>query len=95
MTDRSRTSLATALVLVATIVALYWILWFTDRSLLASETRPAYYEMDFLYDAEHGIWTRGAGGAIEAVINAATLAINVGLLWWTWRRRRGLGAETA
>ena len=46
--------------------------------------------MDVLYDLEHGIWTRGFGGAIEAVINAATLLINGGVLVWTWRRRVGL-----
>ncbi len=49
--------------------------------------------MDVLYDAEHGIWTKGAGGAIEAVINATTLALNVGILRWAWRRRSALLAS--
>lgn len=46
--------------------------------------------MDVLYDAEHGIWAKGGGGAVEALINAATLVINIGILRWAWRRRGDL-----
>lgn len=134
--DAVRARLALLLLAVAAITVLYWVLWFADRSLLASETNSAYYQfenafpladgwwvatlvgaawalitrrpaavgfllvsggaglylfgMDVLYDAEHGIWSKGAGGAIEAAINAATLAINVGVLRWAWRRREVL-----
>jgi hypothetical protein len=134
--EGGRTRLALLLVAVSAITALYWILWFSDRSLIASETTKTYYQfenafpladgwwvlsmlgaawalvtrrssvlgwllvsggaglylfcMDFLYDAEHGIWTKGAGGRIEAVINVATLAINAGVLRWAWRRRSPL-----
>lgn len=129
----TRARLAFLLAAVSSITVLYWILWFSDRRLLASETTGAYYQfenafpladgwwviamlgaawtllrrrqaavgwllvsggagiylfcMDVLYDAEHGIWTRGAGGVIEAVINGATLVINIGVLRWAWRRR--------
>lgn len=139
VTDRARTSVGVVLVAVAAVTVAYWVVWFADRSVLASETTSAYYDfenafpladgwwvvgllgaawalltrrrvafgamlvaggaglylfcMDVLYDAEHGIWAKGAGGAVEAVINAATLVINVGLLRWAWRRRVELLAE--
>lgn len=51
------------------------------------------FAMDVLYDAEHGIWAKGGGGAIEGVINVATFAISVGLLRWSWRRRTILLAD--
>ncbi|MFJ9370310.1 hypothetical protein ACIRRA_38635 [Nocardia sp. NPDC101769] len=44
--------------------------------------------LDALYDLENGIWWRsGTGGLIELAINVITLAVGVGLLRWTWRRR--------
>jgi len=46
--------------------------------------------MDVLYDAEHGIWAKGTGGAVEALINVATLVINVAIVRWAWRRRAEL-----
>jgi hypothetical protein len=128
--------MAALLVATAAVTALYWIIWFADRGLLASDSSPAYYQfenafpladgwwvaglvagavalvrrlplalgallvaggaglylfgMDVLYDLEHGIWTRGAGGAIEALINVATLMINAGVLIWAWRHRLAL-----
>jgi hypothetical protein len=121
------------LVVIAAVIVAYWVGWYTDRKLLASETTAAYYQfenafpladgwltvcllaaavalrrrsatallwllmgagaggylfcMDVLYDLEHGIWSKGAGGAVELVINVATLAVTVGLTRWTWRRR--------
>lgn len=51
--------------------------------------------MDVLYDLEHGIWGKGGGGAIELVVNVVTLASSVGLLRWSWRRRRALGSPPA
>lgn len=116
-------ALATVCLVAATIVILYWLLWFTDRSLLASSDRQPYVEfenafpladgwltlclllaavtlfgrrasapywllasgagglylfgMDVLYDLQHDIWTSGPGGAVEAVINALTLAMSL------------------
>jgi hypothetical protein len=124
------------LVVVAAVVVAYWALWFGHRSVVASETRPAYYEfenafpladgwlvvallasawslrrrrpaalgwllagagaglylccMDVLYDLEHGIWGRGAGGGTELAINLATLVLSLGILRWAWRRRGDL-----
>lgn len=43
--------------------------------------------MDFLYDVENGIFTKGGGGAFEAVIVALTLFFSVTLLTWSWRHR--------
>jgi hypothetical protein len=114
----------------------YWSIWFIDRTILASETRAAYYEfenafpladawlglacvvslvtllrrmpsalfwlvaagasglylfgMDFLYDVENDIYTRGSGGALEAVIVAVTLVFSVTVLWYAWRHRAEL-----
>jgi len=43
--------------------------------------------MDFLYDVENGIFTKGGGGAFEAVIVALTLFFSVTILRWSWRHR--------
>lgn len=136
VSDAARRRLVVLLVVVAAITVTYWVLWFSHRSLVASETRPAYYDfenafpladgwlvvtlvgaavalarrrpaalgwllagggaglylfsMDVLYDLEHGIWGKGANGIVELAINLVTVALSVGLLRWTWRRRRAL-----
>jgi hypothetical protein len=46
--------------------------------------------MDVLYDLQHGVWGKGANGAMELVINVVTLALSVFVLWWTWVRRDAL-----
>jgi hypothetical protein len=46
--------------------------------------------MDSLYDVEHGIWGKGAGGLIELCIVAITFVFGVSLLRWAWRRRHTL-----
>ena len=48
------------------------------------------FAIDVLYDIEHGIWWKNAGGAVEAVINVLTLVFSVGLMRWAWRRRDAL-----
>jgi hypothetical protein len=114
----------------------YWTIWFTDRSVLASEHRAAYYQfenafpladawlglacvlalvalarhrpsallwlvaagaaglylfgMDFLYDLEHGIFGKGGGGVVEAVIVLLTLVFSVTVLRFGWHRRYAL-----
>jgi hypothetical protein len=134
--DAACRRVAVVLLVVVVVTVAYWVLWFADRALLASENRAGYYEfenafpladgflvvamlgsawslwrrrasalgwllvaggmglylfgMDVLYDLEHGIWWKGGGGAVELVINAATLVISVGILRWTWRRRASL-----
>jgi hypothetical protein len=46
--------------------------------------------MDVLYDVQHGVWGKGANGAMELAINVATLALSVFVLCWTWLRREAL-----
>ena len=53
------------------------------------------FGMDVLYDLENGIYGEGAGGIIEAGINAITLAFSVVALRWAWSRREHLLAGTA
>jgi len=45
------------------------------------------FGMDFLYDVEHGIFTSGGGGVIEACIVAVTLVFSLTLLRFAWTRR--------
>ena len=45
------------------------------------------FGMDFLYDVEHGIFGKGAGGVIEALIVAVTLVFSLTLLWFAWTHR--------
>jgi hypothetical protein len=56
--------------------------------LLCSGSAGLYlFAMDFLYDVENRIFTKGGGGAFEAVIVAATLFFSVTTLTWSWRHR--------
>lgn len=48
------------------------------------------FGMDLLYDVEHGIFTSGSGGAIEAAIVAVTLVFSLTLLRFAWTRRDAL-----
>ena len=48
------------------------------------------FGMDFLYDVQHGILTKGGGGAVEAVIVAVTLVFSLTLLRFAWTRRDAL-----
>lgn len=56
--------------------------------LIASGSAGLYlFGMDFLYDVEHGIFTKGGGGAFEAVIVALTLVFSVTVMTWSWAHR--------
>jgi hypothetical protein len=56
--------------------------------LLAAGSAGLYlFCMDFLYDVENGIFTKGGGGAFEALIVLLTLVFSVTLLTWSWRHR--------
>jgi hypothetical protein len=46
--------------------------------------------MDVLYDLQHGVWGKGANGAMELAINVVTLALSLFVLRWTWSRREAL-----
>lgn len=56
--------------------------------LLCSGSAAIYlFAMDLLYDIENGIFTKGGGGAFEAVIVALTLIFGVTVLTWSWQHR--------
>lgn len=60
--------------------ALFW--------LIAAGSAGLYlFGMDLLYDLENGIFAKGSGGALEAVIVALTLVFSVTVLTWSWRHR--------
>jgi hypothetical protein len=46
ITERGRRRMIGALLTGAALLACYWAAWLLDRSLLASDTRPAYYEFE-------------------------------------------------
>ena len=46
ITERGRRRVVGALLAGAALLALWWAAWLLDRSLLASDTRPAYYEFE-------------------------------------------------
>jgi hypothetical protein len=45
------------------------------------------FGMDLLYDVQNGIFTKGGGGAFEAVIVVLTFVFSVTVLTWSWRHR--------
>ena len=54
ITARTRRRVIGALLTGAALLVLYWAAWLLDRTLLAADTRPAYYEFEsafFLGDA--------------------------------------------
>jgi hypothetical protein len=53
------------------------------------------FGMDFLYDVEHGIFTAGGGGVIEAVIVALTLVFSLTVLRYAWTQFDSEGRRTA
>ena len=60
--------------------ALFWLL-------CAGSAGVYLFAMDLLYDLEHGIFTKGGGGAFEAVIVLLTGVFSLTILTWTWRHR--------
>jgi hypothetical protein len=46
ITERSRRRVIGALLAGAALLVLFWTVWLLDRTLLASDTRPAYYEFE-------------------------------------------------
>jgi hypothetical protein len=64
-------------------IALFWLI-------CAGSAGMYLFGMDFLYDVENGIFTKGGGGAFEAGIVAVTLVFSVTVLRFAWTRREEL-----
>jgi hypothetical protein len=76
ITERGRRRMVGALLTGAVLLVLYWAAWLLDRSLLASDTRPAYYEFEgafFLADALLAASLVAAARALRARRAAALL----------------------
>jgi hypothetical protein len=53
--DRERRLVVSLLIAAALLIAAYWVIWFfVDRSLLATDTRPAYYEFEDAFPLADG-----------------------------------------
>jgi hypothetical protein len=59
------------------------LLW----GLLAGGSGVYLFCMDVLYDLEHGIYAKGAGGLIELGVNLLTLGLSVWFLRFSWTHR--------
>ena len=46
ITERGRRRVASVLLAGAALLVLYWAVWLLDRTMLAADTRPAYYEFE-------------------------------------------------
>jgi hypothetical protein len=60
--------------------ALFWLLSAGSAGLYL-------FAMDVLYDIENGIFSKGGGGAFEAVIVVLEVVFAVTILTWSWRHR--------
>ncbi|HUO49292.1 MAG TPA: hypothetical protein VMU09_10690 [Acidimicrobiales bacterium] len=69
--DAARRKVAVLLAVVAAVTVAYWVLWFADRALLASETRAAYYEFENAFPLADGF-------LVVAMLGSA---------WTLWTRR--------
>ena len=77
LTERGRRRMIGALLAGAGLVVCWWAAWLLDRSLLASDTRPAYYEFEaafFLAD----VWLAACLVAAARALHARRAAA---LLW--------------
>ena len=77
ITERGRRRVVGGLLTGAVLLVLYWAAWLLDRSLLASDTRPAYYEFEgafFLAD----VWL---ATCLVAAARALTGRRSSALLW--------------
>ena len=77
ITERGRRRVVGALLTGAVLVVLYWAAWLLDRTLLAADTRPAYFEFEgafFLAD----VWL---AACLVAGARALTARRSSALLW--------------
>ena len=54
VSDVARRRLPVLLVVAAAVTVAYWVLWFSHRSVVASEKRPAYYEFENAFPLADG-----------------------------------------
>ncbi|MBV9292392.1 MAG: hypothetical protein JO222_08075 [Frankiales bacterium] len=76
MDERSRRRVTTLLWVVVALDVAYWIAWYADRSLVASNTRAAYYEFENAFpvaDAWLGLCAAAAAIALRRRSNTALL----------------------
>jgi FtsH-binding integral membrane protein len=76
ITERGRRRMVGALLTGAALLVCYWAAWLLDRSLLASDTRPAYYEFEaafFLADVWLAVCLVAGARALHARRAAALL----------------------
>src|SRR3954465_12830758 len=73
--ERDRRRLITVLAVVTAIDVLYWVAWFADRSLVASNTRSAYYEFENAFPLAGGWLALCCVGAIVALRGRKPIAL--------------------
>src|SRR3954465_12202742 len=73
--ERDRRRLITVLAVVTAIDVLYWVAWFADRSLVASNTRSAYYEFENAFPLADGWLVVALLGAASALHRRSPLAL--------------------
>jgi hypothetical protein len=77
VTERGRRRVIGALLSGAVLLVLYWAVWLLDRSLLASDTRPAYYE----YEAAFALADAWLAFCLVAAARALAARRATALMW--------------
>ncbi len=77
VTERGRRRVIGALLTGAALLALYWAGWLLDRTLLATDTRPAYYE----YEAAFALADAWLAFCLVAAARALAGRRDTALLW--------------
>ena len=75
--ERERRRLAAALVIAIVLLVAYWTAWYADRSLVASNTRSAYYEFENAVPLADGWLALCCVGALVGLRRGTPVA----LLW--------------
>jgi hypothetical protein len=77
ISERSRRRVVGALLAGAALLVLFWAVWLLDRTLLASDTRPAYYE----FEAALGLGDLWLAFCLFAAARALAARRAAALLW--------------
>jgi hypothetical protein len=73
--EKQKRRLVTVLVVVIVVDVAYWVAWYADRSLVASNTRSAYYEFENAFPLADGWLALCCVGAIVALRRRSPLAL--------------------